>query len=90
MAEERKKKATLTLKKSLFKYYSNQFSNPQNISSKAYIVLEHFKENNSSVKNVHAALNSKVNLEIASLTKIMTCILTIELCQKYNINIRVC
>ena len=75
-----KRKATLELKKDLTKLYSNHFGNPENISSKAYIVLEHFKdqkyEKNPS-KNVKIALNSKINLEIASLTKIMTLILTL-------------
>ena len=30
--------------------------------------------------------NSRTQVEVASLTKIMTCILTIELCEKFNID----
>lgn len=33
-------------------------------------------------------MNSKINLEIASLTKIMTCLLTIELCELHKIDIK--
>ena len=31
--------------------------------------------------------NSKTSQEVASLTKIMTCVVTIELCERLNINI---
>lgn len=69
-------KATLELKKELVKFYSNPFGNPENISAKAYILIEHFKEVKQQ-RSLHTALNTKINLEIASLTKIMTCIMTI-------------
>lgn len=35
--------------------------------------------------NLHSGYNIKVASEIASLTKIMTCIIIIEICEKYGI-----
>ena len=31
------------------------------------------------------SFNSKTSYEVASLTKIMTCIITIEICEKYDV-----
>jgi hypothetical protein len=43
MKEESKVKTALALKKELAKIYSNPFGNPENVSAKAYIIIEHFK-----------------------------------------------
>ena len=79
----------MELKKNLVKMYSNPTGNPENISAKAYIVVKHFSNKTivNQSKILHTASNSKINAEIASLTKIMTCILIIELCEKYGISI---
>jgi D-alanyl-D-alanine carboxypeptidase len=62
--------------------YSNPYYSPENITAKAFIVYEHFKVGppEKNAKYLLAAFNSKLSVEIASLTKIMTCILTIEIC----------
>ena len=57
-------KATLELKKELVKAYSNPFGSPENISAKAYIVIEHFhtQKHQNSGRCLQAASNSKLNL----------------------------
>lgn len=42
---------------------------------------------NHSHRCLHAAFNTKINLEIASLTKIMTCILALEICEHAKVDI---
>ena len=57
------------------------------ISSKSYIVCEKtrdFLEPNRL--KIHLAFKSKVRMEVASLTKIMTCLLAIELCERFKID----
>lgn len=69
------------------KNYQTAFSPPPKITAKSFIVYEIYdgcdKQGKSNIK-IHTAFNSKVRVEIASLTKIMTCILAIEICNRFN------
>lgn len=73
------------------RFYSKPIYSPQDISAKSYIVYEHVKFNKpQKIKKclLHTAFNTKIGLEVASLTKIMTCLLSIEICQKFNIDVK--
>ena len=77
------------LRKEQFKIYAKPYTPPPKISAKAYIICEKVQEGeeNSSLK-IHASLNGKNNLEVASLTKIMTCILAIKLCDRFSLDMK--
>lgn len=78
--EERKNK--IAFRKELHRQYRKVFEPPPKISAKSYIVYEIHE---GTVK-VHCTFNSKFKMEIASLTKIMTCIVAIEICERFNID----
>lgn len=77
-------------------------SPPKKVSSAAYIIYEMLGDSRvlsppkSSLQSghrrkeyqgrIHAAFNIKSASEIASLTKIMTCIVAIEICENMGIN----
>lgn len=77
---------------------------PQKVSAAAYIIYELTEKSKVLTRTrqaeqegwrrgnflgrVHAAFNIKTSCEIASLTKIMTCIIVIETCEKAGIDPR--
>lgn len=66
------------------KNYAKPFNPPPKVTAKSYIVYEKlFDTSVTPPFKIHASLNSKNSLEVASLTKIMTCYLAIHLCEKY-------
>ena len=70
------------------KNYAKPYNPPPKITAKAYIIIEkHFNEINTDQPfRIHASQNSKNSLEVASLTKIMTCYLAIKLTEKYELS----
>lgn len=72
---EEEKKAKLSLMKEINKNYAKPFNPPPKITAKSYIICE-TKDNEENLRVV-VSYNSKNSQEVASLTKIMTCILTI-------------
>lgn len=82
---EEEKKAKLSLMKEINKNYAKPFVPPPKITAKSYIICE-TKDNEENLRVV-VSYNSKNSQEVASLTKIMTCILTIEFCQNNSLNI---
>lgn len=57
---------------------------PPKLTAKSYIIYQ-VKENKEDSK-VIVAFNSKNSQEVASLTKIMTCIVTLQLCRDFEVN----
>ena len=91
MEEERKSK--LEMQKQLKQEYAKPFNPPQSISAFAYIVFEldplpkHLPAKQESPKKkfphshkIIVSQNSRCMVEVASLTKIMTCIVALEIC----------
>lgn len=64
--------------KEISKNYAGPFIPPPKISAKSYIICESKKS--EGIRPI-ICYNSKNSQEVASLTKIMTCIVAIELCQ---------
>ena len=86
------------MQKQLKQEYAKPFNPPQNISAFAYIVYEPDstpkelnKQESPRKKFPHShkiivSQNSRCMVEVASLTKIMTCILALEICSTRGID----
>jgi D-alanyl-D-alanine carboxypeptidase len=80
---EEEKKAKLEKMKEINKNYSGPFTPPPKLTAKSYIVCE---KGTDSVRPI-VCFNSKNSQEVASLTKIMTCIVTIETAHRLKIDV---
>ena len=77
------KEYKMALRRQINRNYRRPFVPPPKITAKSYIILE--VKYNSQEPVVVTSFNSKTSYEVASLTKIMTCIITIEICEKYDV-----
>lgn len=78
------KRITVTLRRELMNNYKRPFDPPPKLTAKSYIIYE--IKPNPEENSLVFSFNSKNSQEVASLTKIMTCLVTLELCQKFNVN----
>jgi D-alanyl-D-alanine carboxypeptidase len=69
------KKLKLSLRKEINKNYTKHFIPPPKLTAKSYIIYE-VKQRREDSK-VIVSFNSKNSQEVASLTKIMTCIVSL-------------
>jgi D-alanyl-D-alanine carboxypeptidase len=77
-------KIKLSVRKEINKNYTKHFMPPPKLTAKAYIIYEVKPIKEES--RVIVAFNSKNSQEVASLTKIMTCILTLEVCSDFKVD----
>ena len=70
-------------RKEINRTYAKAFVQPPKITANAYIITE--MDRNDGFK-VHYGFQSKNVVEIASLTKIMTCLVAIEFCEKFSVD----
>ena len=83
-------------RRELHKTYTKQFAVPPKISAKSFVVIEKNAGRGTETKmsklamnsasnnhKVHLSFNSKSAVQVASLTKIMTCVVALELCERF-------
>lgn len=70
------------MRKEVRKNYSKVFLPTPKITAQSYIVVEEI----SNQLKIHLSVNSKSRAEVASLTKIMTCVVALEIAKRLSID----
>ena len=85
---EREKKNKIIFRRELHKVYKKAFIPPPKISAKAYVIYEVIeKNNNGNGSKILATINGKNSQQVASLTKIMTCVIILEISENFKLNL---
>lgn len=86
-------------RRELHKTYTKQFAAPPKLTAKSFVIIEkcgdkspvslqtkkNLADSTKTNHRVYLSFNGKSSVQVASLTKIMTCIVAIELCERYSL-----